>query len=313
MVGAAAMGSHVSQLRRYGESHDVQRYIPLAMLIAIAIIFGALFSVNRFAITGGVPPIAYAFWQSLGAGLALIRGALPRLGPIYLRTYFVSGALGIGIPISLLSFAAEQLPASVVTLVLALSPPLTYLFALILRMEQFRLIAILGIFVGLSGVVLLVVPDASLPGAEAAGWLLLAFLAPVCFAMVNVFAGRFRPPEAPSVMLACGLLLASALFLLPIMFATGQAYLPVGGIGLGDWAILMATAINMLFWLLFFEIVRRAGSVFFAQFNYLAVLAGIAWAVIIFGKRPNAYIWGALALLFIGLFLVNRGIAKQAA
>ncbi len=312
------MSSYVSDLRHYGESHDLKRFVPLTMLIATAVIFGAIFSVNRFAISGGVPPIAYAFWQSLGAGVvllpvALVRGSLPRLSPLFLRTYFVSGALGIAIPIYLLCLVAAELPASAVTLVLALSPPLTYLFALILGMEKFRIVCIVGILVGLSGVVLLVVPEASLPGTEAAGWLLLAFLAPVSFAMVNVFAGRFRPPEAPSVMLACGLLLASALFLLPIMFATGQAYLPVGANGIGDWAILMATVINALFWLLFFEIVRRAGSVFFSQFNYLAVLAGIAWAMLIFGERPNVYIWGALALLFIGLALVNRGIRKRAA
>jgi hypothetical protein len=77
-------------------------------------------------------------------------------------------------------------------------------------------------------------------------------LAPVCFAMVNALAGSFRPPEAPYDMLACGLLIASALFLLPIMFATGQAYVPTGVSGLGNWAILMATAINVIFWLLFF-------------------------------------------------------------
>ncbi|MBT3172799.1 MAG: EamA family transporter, partial [Rhodospirillaceae bacterium] len=169
------------------------------------------------------------------------------------------------------------------------------------------------ILVVLAGVFLMVFPEASLPEPEMAGWLLLSLLAPVSFAMVNAFAGKFRPPEAPSVMLACGLLLASAVFLLPVMFATGQAYIPLGENGIGDWAVLMAVAINAAFWLLFFEIVRRAGSVFFSQFNYLAVLAGIAWAMLIFAERPSVYIWGALALLFLGLALVNRGIKKRRA
>ena len=101
------MGSHVSDLRSNGESHNPDRFIPLIMLIAVAVIFGALFSVNRFAISGGVSPIAYAFWQSLGAGLALLLLALfiksvPRIDLVYLRTYFVSGILGIAFPISLL-------------------------------------------------------------------------------------------------------------------------------------------------------------------------------------------------------------------
>jgi drug/metabolite transporter (DMT)-like permease len=108
-------------------------------------------------------------------------------------------------------------------------------------------------------------------------------------------------------MLACGLLIASALFLLPIMFATGQAYVPTGVSGLGNWAILMATAINVIFWLLFFEIIRRAGAVFFSQFNYLAVLAGIAWAAVIFAERPGVYVWGGGA----GAALYRLGVGKS--
>ncbi len=310
------MAPHVSDQRGYGESHNLNRFAPLIMLIAIAVVFGLLFSVNRFAISAGVPPIAYAFWQSLGAGLALLvlallKGMAPRLSPLFLRTYLISGAIGFAIPISLLAFVADKVPASALTLVLALSPPLTYVFSIILGMEKFRIVSVLGILFGLAGVAVLVVPGESLPGPEMASWILLALLAPVCFGMVNAYAGRFRPPEAPTTMLACGLMLASALFLLPIMFATGQAYLPTGATGMGDWAVLMAAAINVAFWLLFFEIIRRAGPVFFAQFNYLAVLAGIAWAMIIFAERPSVYIWGALVLLFVGLALVQRGIRKR--
>jgi drug/metabolite transporter (DMT)-like permease len=148
------------------------------MLAAAAVVFGALFSVNRFAISGSVPPIAYAFWQSLGAGLALflitsLRGTVPRISLVFLCTYLVLGALGIAIPISLLSFAAAKLPASTVTPVLALSPPLTYLFALMLGMKKFRAICIVGIVVGLAGVALLVVPDASLPEPDMAGGLVV--------------------------------------------------------------------------------------------------------------------------------------------
>ncbi len=162
------MAHYVTDLRSYSESHDLRRFVPLIMLIATAVIFGALFSVNRFAMSAGVPPIAYAFWQSLGAGtvlllIALLRGSAPRLDPIYLRTYIVSGVLGIAFPISLLAFVAAKLPTSAVTLVLALSPPLTYLFALILGMEKFRIVSIVGILIGLAGVALMVVPEADQP------------------------------------------------------------------------------------------------------------------------------------------------------
>jgi drug/metabolite transporter (DMT)-like permease len=41
------------------------------MLLGAAVIYGAMFSVNKIAAKAGVPPLAYSFWQSFGAGLVL--------------------------------------------------------------------------------------------------------------------------------------------------------------------------------------------------------------------------------------------------
>ena len=55
----------------------------------------------------------------------------------------------------------------------------------------------------------------------------------------------------------------------------------------------------------FLEIIRRAGPVFFAQFNYLAVLAGVAWGAVIFGERLSIYMLLAMVLMFVGMFLAG--------
>ena len=76
---------------------------------------------------------------------------------------------------------------------------------------------------------------------------------------------------------ATGVLFGSALVLLPMMLVSGQTWFPQQ-IDSGAIATLLAIAINAVFLMLFLEIIGRAGPVFFAQFNYLAVLAGVAWA-----------------------------------
>lgn len=79
-------------------------------------------------------------------------------------------------------------------------------------------------------------------------------------------------------------LFGSSLVLLPVMLITGQGRFPqafdYGAIGR-----LIAIAINAAFLVLVFKIIRWAGPTLFAQFNYLAVLAGIAWGAIEFGER----------------------------
>jgi drug/metabolite transporter (DMT)-like permease len=122
------------------------------------------------------------------------------------------------------------------------------------------------------------------------------------FAGSNVAAALLRPPASSSVAMGAGVLLGSALVLLPVMLVAGQAWIPER---MDDAAIgtLLAVAINAVFLVLFFEIIRRAGPVFFAQFNYLAVLAGVAWGAVVFGERLSIYLALAMALMFVGVFL----------
>src|SRR5271167_4908531 len=98
--------------------------IAYAMLVAGAVVYGGIFSVNKLAAAAGVPPLAYGFWQSFGAGLLLwiilaLKGERLALGRAYLFSYLVIGALAVGIPMSLLTYAAPRQPAGLLTIVLA--------------------------------------------------------------------------------------------------------------------------------------------------------------------------------------------------
>jgi drug/metabolite transporter (DMT)-like permease len=277
------------------------------MLVGAAVIYGAMFSVNKLAATGGAPPLAYAFWQSFGAGLALwivltLRGERLSVSRQALTGYIVIGALVIGVPISLLAYIAPKLPAGIMTLVLALSPPFTFMIGVAARVERFRWLGLLGLLFGFAGVVLIVAPGASMDDPIAWKWFLLALLAPVMFAGSNIAAAILQPPASSSAATGAGVLFGSALVLLPVMLLAGQAWLPTH---LDQAAIgtLLAIAINAAFLVLFLEIIRRAGPVFFAQFNYLAVLAGVAWGAVIFGERLSIYLVLAMVLMFVGVFL----------
>jgi drug/metabolite transporter (DMT)-like permease len=279
------------------------------MLLGAAVIYGAMFSVNKIAAKAGVPALAYSFWQSLGAGLVLwlvltLRGERLGVTRRHLAGYFVIGALVSGLPISLLTYIAPKLPAGVMTLVLALSPPFTFAMSVLARIDRFRWLGLLGLLFGFAGVVLIVAPGASLGGAEAWKWFLLALLAPVMFAGSNVAAAILRPPASSSVATGAGVMLGSAAVLLPIMLLAGQTWFPQD-LDQGTIATLISVAINAVFLVLFLEIIRRAGPVFFAQFNYLAVLAGVAWGAVIFGERLSIYLVLAMVLMFVGVFLAG--------
>ena len=114
-----------------------------------------------------------------------------------------------------------------------------------------------------------------------------------------------------SLALSSGILLGGALIMLPIMLISGDLWVPPAQIMLGNYALITAVLINLTIWWMFLEIVRNAGPVFFTPSNYVIVLSSIGWGVVIFGEKPSIFIWGAVVLMFLGVFLVNYGQFKK--
>ena len=284
---------------------------PLAMLVFISLGIGLQYSLNRLATMNGVPFIPYVFWMSVFSGggllvLALVRGAPPTLRWPHVRSYALLAIAGMAAPLTMFAFIAPKLPASIVSLVSSLIPGLTYLMALGLGMERLRALGIAGIALGLAGVLLIVLPETSLPEPAMAGWMLLALLGPVLFALSIIGAAKFRPPEAPSVSMAAGVALGAALFLLPVMAVDGSWWFFDSGFDLGVQALTYVSIFYFFFWLCFFEIVRLAGPVFFSTVNYLVTFSGVVWGMIIFGESFGPWVWVALALMVAGLYLLGR-------
>ena len=138
-----------------GQGGTPSLFIPLVLLITGGIAYGSVFSANRIAFEAGMPFIAYSFWQTVLAGLGLLAvsvplRALPPVSAAHFRQYGVTAMAGFCIPLLALTFVAGKLPPGVISLTLTLTPSFTYLFALALRLEKWRLASIGGILFGLA-------------------------------------------------------------------------------------------------------------------------------------------------------------------
>ena len=285
--------------------------VPFAMLLFAAVTFSMTFSLNRIAITEGIPVFAFVFWQCLGAALltfvaAVATRQLPSLRRKHLRLYLLLGTFGTAAPITLLSFAAPKVPAGAIALGLTLSPILTYGIAILFRIDHVRLLRIAGILFGLAGVLLVLLPGQSLPEPGMAPWLLMAFGAPLCWACCGVYIAILRPPESRSIPLTCGKFFAAAILMLPVMAVTDNWWTFDATMTDGDWALIGTIVINAIFMVFALEIIRMVGPVVYSTIGYFGTLIGLGWAALYFGEVPSSWIWAAIAILFFGLFLVNR-------
>jgi drug/metabolite transporter (DMT)-like permease len=281
----------------------------VGMLFLIGLAFALTFVFNRLAITNGVPLIPYVLWQALGGALILLivcrsKEQLPLLSPKYFGVYFLTGLFNVCLPIFVLSLVAPKVPSGILSLGLMLIPLMIYILALALGMDRFRWVRFIGILLGLAGVLFVLLPKASLPSPDMVGWVLLGLLAPVCYAVGAILMAWLQAP-AKSLPLACGLLSASAMIMAVVMVATGSWWFFDGRFATGHWAVVGAMANQAVIFVLMFEIIKRAGPVFFSTSNYIATLVGVGFGILFFGDSHSLWIWAALLLMFTGLFFVN--------
>ena len=287
------------------------RLLAFAYMVTLAVTYSLVISLNRIATTAGIPFIPYVFWQVLGAGVLLwvICLALRRRPPVTRDSaisYLLVGLFGFAVPFSVLAAAAPNAPASVIALTLPMTPVLVYGFAIMIGMDRFHWLRTLGIAASFGGVLLALLPKASLPSPDMVPWVVLALGAPLCYSIANLSAARFRPPASGPIELSTGVLTGATILMLPIMAVDGSWWAFSAPIGDGAWTIFIALVINALFMVLMYEVLRLAGPVVFSTYNYIATLCGMGWAALIFGDQPSVWIWASLALLFLGLYLVNR-------
>lgn len=284
--------------------------LTILFLFLCGISFSLVYSINVTATGDGIPIFAYVFWQSLGAAaivlvLCAVFRSWPRFTWAHLKVYGLTGALNLALPYAVLSYVAQKVPSSVLGLGLTLVPILVYALALVAGLDRLRLRRVIGILAGFAGVLLVLLPRTSLPAPEMVGWVLLGLVAPLCYAVNATIIALMRPPATGSLPLGFGLLAASAVYGLVAMLASGQAWAFPAPWSPADWATLLAMPNNAISYVLVFEIIRRAGPVVFSTTNYIATLACMGFGIWFFGDRPSVWIWAALALMFLGLFLVN--------
>ncbi|MEK9661325.1 MAG: DMT family transporter [Alphaproteobacteria bacterium] len=288
------------------------RWLPLLLLFALGAMWGANPTFAKAIGAQGVSPPSVIFWQTLGAGALLllacaVRGVRLPTDRRALLYYAYMGWLCIDVAYMTVVVVVRHIPVGQLAVITMLSPLLTYLFALLLRLERPQALRAAGILLGLAGVAILVLPRGSLPSEASLGWALLALIVPTGYASGNVFAELGRPAGADSVALAAGTMIAAALGAALTAFV-GDSFHPVwADPGRAEMLLAGFAAMTAVAFLVFQAIVALAGAVYLGQVGYLVTLAGIGWGMLFFGETHSHWLWFAVATVFAGVALVNFG------
>ena len=274
-------------------------------------LWGGFYSLIKISVTGGVHPMNYLFWFTLGSavclcGACLARGRWPVLARAHLGYYLKIGFVRFTLANIILYSVQAKLPVGLMAVIMTFVPIFTYGLSLIARIERFVWARMAGILAGFAGVLLIVVPRGSLPDPSLTVWVLVGFGAPMLHALAYVaLSEHARPVGVDSLTLVTGTLIAGALLSLPVVLVVGEFRWLVPPFSIGEKALIAHFVLAAINFYAVFELIRIAGPVYMSQSNFLAVVFGVVLGMVLFDERHTMLVWAAMGLILLGVFLVN--------
>lgn len=280
------------------------------ILIVLGAGWASTLPLTKIAVSTGHGVFGLIFWQLvigvvLMGLLTLIRGTGLSLTRVSLTFFTIIALIGTVIPNASSYKAVAHLPAGVISILMSLIPMIAFPIALGLRLEQFRARRFLGLLAGLVGVSLLVGPKASLPEAAMLAWIPLALVGPLFYAFEGNLVAKWGTHGLDAIQVLFGASLIGAVIALPLAVMTGQYVDPIRPWGAPEWALVISSAVHVLVYAGYVWLVGRTGAVFAMQVSYLVTGFGVFWAMILLGESYSPYIWAALGLMLVGVFLVQ--------
>lgn len=290
--------------------------LALVFLLALGSIWGLSISTSKLAVQA-FGPFSVVFWYALVAflvlaAISLVRGKLPPLDGRHVRYYVASGLIGFAIPSLNNVLVVQQVPAGILSTMIATAPVFTYAIALVAGQERFQVMRASGIGLGLVGALVILLPANSLPDAGMAPWVALGLLTPFLYGISAVVISRYMPRETDSITLATGFLGVAVVFFLATMLASGETALPWPVQWPGSHMILWLGITSSAAYVLYFQIIRIAGPVYLSQVGYLVVTIGVVAGILIFDEQHSLWAWIGIGLMVSGLVLVNLGQLRAA-
>jgi drug/metabolite transporter (DMT)-like permease len=278
--------------------------------------WGFTLPLTKIAVSTGHQALGLIFWQlvicSIILGvIALVRRKVPVINRRTLFYYLMIGLLGTILPNSFSFVAIAHLPAGVIGVVIASVPMFTLSIALLLGLEVPSMKRGLGVLLGAIAVLLLIGPETSLPDPDKVVYVLVALVAPFCYGLEGNYIAKWAPQEVDPVGTILGASILGSLIMGPLSVATDswvELFVPWEG---PEWALFFSSIFHVTAYTGYIWLVGVAGAVFSSQIAYVVTISAVFLSALILSETYSVWVWSALALMLLGLSLVQPRADNQ--
>jgi drug/metabolite transporter (DMT)-like permease len=280
---------------------------PLLLLLGTGAVLGLNFPLGKLAMAAGIEPALWAAVISLGAGLSmLIVASLAGRGrtasaPV-LRYAIVSGLISYVVPNFLTFSVIPKIGSGLAAIMFALSPVMTALLSIALKVRPPSPLAIAGIALGLLGALVIIAARNANFSVGSGLWLTAALLIPVFLAIGNVYRTLAWPEGARPRKLAAATNLAAVPPLLLIAFIQSGT-LDLAPLAAAPGLVALQVAVSTVMFLMFFRLQQVGGPTYLSQIGYVAAAVGVVIGVTYFGESYPASVWVGAGIIAAGIAL----------
>jgi drug/metabolite transporter (DMT)-like permease len=286
-----------------------------ALLIVLSLLWGGSFFFAKIAV-GAVPPLTVALARVVLAALALhlVRLALKVPAPRDVRFWrdaLVMGLLNNAVPFSLIFWGQREIGAGLASILNATTPLFTVIVAHCFTAdERAGPLKVAGVLAGMAGVAVMIGSDVAV-GLGHHLWAELAVLgAALSYGFAGVFGRRFR--DRPPLVVASGQLTgSSALLLLPVLMLDKPWALPIPEWRPAGAIVALALLSTALAYVIFFRILKRAGSTNLSLMTLLIPPSALLLGVLFLSEDIAAHQVAGMVLIGCGLLLLDGRLFRR--
>lgn len=293
----------------------MKKFFPIAYVLLI--VLGAVWGSSFILIKRGLDtfsPLNIGAYRMFAAGIVLLPVFIiwiPKAHKHNYKWFFISGLLGNALPAVMFSIAQTQLSSSVTGALNSLMPMFALLVGVVVYKIPLDRSKILGVVIGLSGALALILLGNNAEYKADFMYALLVILAALFYGInVNLIKEKFAESK-PMVIAAFPIVFMAIPSFFILLFTgffekvsfEGEAFESLGAITL---LAVFGTALSLI---AFNHLIQITNAVFASLTTYIIPIVALMWGVMD-GESLNGFQIGGMGLILLGVILVRMNQKK---
>lgn len=283
-----------------------QKWLYLGIL---SFVWGSSFILMKKALIGLTPIQLGALRILIAGGFLLLIGfkTLKEIKVHHWKHILSTSLLGTFFPVFLFAYGVKGIDSSIVSILNSLTPFNTFIFGALVFGFKFKRKQLLGILIGLSGTIILILKGADLNPNQNYWYSILILIASIGYAFnVNIVKKYLSDISALSIVAGNFLLLMIPAFI--VLYFTdffGEFQLTSTSINSLGYITVLAVLGTGLAKVLYNRMVHLATPVFASSVTYLIPIVAVMWGVLD-GEKLSPMQLVAAVIILLGVYLVNK-------